>query len=130
MFTRTCLLLASALMLATLASGPAGAGFVTGRDLLASCSPHPADPVYRLKVAECRGYVIAVADSSECDRRNVEFKWNSAMNSSQRDLVETVVKWLHTHPAMLPFQADGLVAAALSEAYPCNDVTASGSGAP
>lgn len=130
MFTRTCLILASALVLATFAAGPAGAGFVTGRDLLASCSPQSHDPVYRLKVAECRGYVIAVADSSECSRRNIEFKWNSSLNSSQRDLVDTVITWLDAHPAMLSFQADGLVAAALSEAFPCNDVTASGDSTP
>ncbi|MFO1130850.1 MAG: Rap1a/Tai family immunity protein [Hyphomicrobiales bacterium] len=112
--------------LALLTSGPAQSGFLTGEELLHSCSPQPVDPVYRLKMAECRGYVVAVADTSDCSRQNSEFKWNSSTGASQRDLVVTVVDWLHAHPELLHFQADGLVAAALSETFPCNSVTASG----
>lgn len=114
--------------LAFTASPPAKAGYVTGQDLLSICSPQRADPVYRLKVAQCRGYVVAIADTADCSRKNIEFRWNSATNASQHQLVDTVVGWLEAHPALLTYQADGLVAAALADQYPCNAVTASGTG--
>ena len=128
MHARKHLLLAAFVAYALFTPDAAHAGMVTGKELLDSCSPAPADPVYRLKVAECRGYVVAIADSSDCSRNNLEFKWNSATNASQRDLVTTVVDWLKSHPATLGYQADGLVAAALSDSYPCEQKTASGAG--
>jgi len=120
------LLLAVLVAFALLTSAPARSGFLTGEDLLHSCSPPAVDPVYRLKVAECQGYVVAIADASDCSRSNLEFKWNSSTGASQGILVERVVDWLQAHPALLHYQADGLVAAALSESFPCNSVTASG----
>ena len=59
---------------------------------------------------------------------DLEFKWNSASGPSRGRLVKTVIDWLRTHPATLDYQADGLVAAALSDAYPCDQITASGQG--
>lgn len=100
-------------------AGIATAGFVTGADLRASCRPQKIDPVYRLKVAECRGYVIGVADSFDCDRPGIRPAWNSRATPSQEDLVNTVLAWLDAHPDKLGYQADGLVAAALSETFPC-----------
>lgn len=117
-------LIAASVALASLVPHAAVAGMVTGKELLGICHPVPVDPVFRLKVAECRGYVVAIADSSSCNRKNLEFKWNSASNPSQGELVNKVVDWLSTHPATLGYQADGLVAAALSDAYPCDQVTA------
>jgi hypothetical protein len=38
---------------------------------------------------------------------------------SQEELVNTVIRWLNAHPRQLHYQADGLIAAALSEAFPC-----------
>lgn len=120
------LLIAVLVAFALLSSAPAQSGFLTGEELLQSCSPAAIDPVYRLKVAECRGYVVAVADTTECSRKNLEFRWNSSTGASQREVVNTVVDWLRAHPALLHYQADGLVAAALSESFPCSSVTASG----
>ena len=122
------LLLAASVVLALLVPHAAVAGMVTGKELLDICHPLPVDPVFRLKVAECRGYVVAIADSSSCNHKNLEFKSNTANSKSQRELVDNVVAWLRTHPATLTYQADGLVAAALSDAYPCDPVTASGQG--
>lgn len=115
---------AALVALAILSTTPASAGFVTGHDLLDSCRPLAADPVYRLKLAECRGYVLAIADASECSRKNIEFRWDSATGTAQHGIVKTVVDWLRAHPAALDYKADGLVAAALSDAFPCDDITA------
>lgn len=124
MHTKTLLLIAALVALPSLFPLPAQAGYVSGQDLLDSCSPQPVDPVYRLKVAECRGYVVAIADASDCSRKNLDFKWDSRKNVSQREIVNDVIAWLKTHPEALHYQADGLVAAALSKTYPCNPVTA------
>lgn len=107
-------------------TGTAQAGFVSGRELLDICSPAPADPFYRLKVAECRGYVVAVADTADCSRKDAEFTWDSTANPSQRALVDKVIVWLRSHPGTLHFQANGLVAAALAESYPCGGRSGAG----
>ena len=104
-------LLASAVLILCSAS-PGQSGFVSGMDLLSFCAPSRADPVYRLKVAECRGYVIGVADTFDCT-------WQSRNEASQRELVDLVVAFLRQHPQHLRYEADGLIAAALSEKFPC-----------
>lgn len=114
---RAVLALAVALTLSS--TSQALSGFVSGRDLLDICSPQRADPVYRLKVAECRGYVIGIADSFDCFRQSSGFSWNGSKSTSQVALVNNVVEWLSAHPENLKLQADGLVAAALAEAHPC-----------
>lgn len=97
----------------------ARSGYLSGSDLLESCKPHLIDTVYRLKVAECRGYVIGVADTFDCSRAVLGVRWNSRTRASQEELVTTVIIWLNAHPRELHHQADGLIAAALSEAFPC-----------
>jgi hypothetical protein len=97
----------------------ARSGYLSGSDLMEACKPQVVDAVYRLKVAECRGYVIGVADTFDCSRAVLGVTWNSRTRVSQEDLVTTVVAWLNAHPGQLHYQADGLIAAALSEAFPC-----------
>lgn len=97
----------------------ARSGYLSGSDLLETCRPQAIDAVYRLKVAECRGYVIGVADTFDCSRAVIGVRWNSQRLVSQEELVRTVISWLNTHPRQLHYQADGLIAAALSEAFPC-----------
>jgi len=104
----------------TLAHG-VSAGFVSGHDLLSSCQPRTSDPVSRLKLAECRGYVVGIADSFNCGRAYLGFRWNNSTPATQRDLVTTVITWLMRNPDTLDFQANGLVAAALSDAHPCTE---------
>lgn len=95
------------------------AGFVSGSDLLESCAPSRADRGYRLKVAECRGYVIGVADTFDCKNQLLGFSWRNNMEASQQELVDVVIRWISRHPDILFYEADGLVAAALSEQFPC-----------
>ena len=97
----------------------ARSGYLSGSDLLESCKPRVIDAVYRLKVAECRGYVVGVADTFDCTRSVVGGRWNSRVVVSQEELVNIVIRWLNAHPRQLHYQADGLIAAALSEAFPC-----------
>lgn len=100
-------------------AGDGLAGFVSGMDLLAFCAPSRADPVYRLKVAECRGYVIGVADTFDCRTQLLGFTWQSRNGASQRELVDLVITFLRRNPQHLGYEADGLIAAALSEKFPC-----------
>jgi hypothetical protein len=108
-----------AAVVGVLSASDAVAGFVDGFDLLAMCSPAKVDPVYRLKVAECRGYVVGAADSFDCSRPSSGFAWDSTAPGTQRDLVNTVINWLRVHPDALHYQANSLVVAALSEKHPC-----------
>ena len=107
----------------TLACSSAHAGVLSGNDLLEICEPARVDPVYRLKISECTGYIIGVSDTFDCNNAALGFNWDSAKYRSQPDLIRSVVEWLHFHPNVLHYQASGLVASALSKQYPCsNDV--------
>ena len=128
MLTRRCTIAAFGVL--ALLSTDAVAGFVDGSDLLAMCSTPKIDPVYRLKVAECRGYVVGIADTFDCKRQSSGFTWNSAAPGTQRELVDAVINWLRAHPDTLPRQANGLVAAALSEAHPCADTSVTSNVSP
>lgn len=112
-------ILAACVAVSMISVTDAKSGYLSGSDLLDSCKPQAGDAVYRLKVAECRGYVIGVADTFDCSRAVVGVRWNSQTSVSQEDLVTTVIRWLNAHPRQLQNQADGLIAAALSEAFPC-----------
>lgn len=125
MLARMHLARAALVSLCLMFAGAAHAGFVSGADLLDACSPPRADPVYRLKVAECRGYVLGVADTFDCDNNVLGFTWNSSTRIGQREVVDVVVGWLSKHPDKMSYQASGLVAAALSESFSCKDITAS-----
>lgn len=110
----------AAALLGLLFSAAAGqAGVMSGQDLLEICEPAPIDPVYRLKVSECTGYIIGVSDTFDCRNKTLGFNWNSAAYRDQRKLVAAVVDWFHFHPNVLHYQASGLVASALAKEYPC-----------
>ena len=100
---------------------PSGAmaGYVNGWDLLEICKASPSSPLYRLKVAQCTGYVVGVSDTFDCTSKLHGFNWSSTTPDTQSDLVKVTVDWLNNHPNLLNHKSDGLVAAALSEAFPC-----------
>jgi len=102
-----------------LSLAPAQAGIMSGQDLIGICEPAKADPVYRLKLAECAGYIVGVADTFDCTNKALGFTWDSTKYNNQRKLVEGVLEWMHLHPNVLHYQASGLVASALSGSYPC-----------
>lgn len=98
---------------------PAQAGIMSGEDLIGICEPAKVDPVYRLKLAECAGYIVGVADTFDCTNKTLGFTWDSTKYNNQRKLISGVLEWLHLHPNVLHYQASGLVASALSGKYPC-----------
>jgi hypothetical protein len=110
-----------AAVLALALNHPVGAmaGYVNGWDLLEICKASPASPHYRLKVAQCMGYVVGVSDTFDCTSKLHGFNWSSTAPTTQSDLVKVTVDWLDGHPNLLNHKSDGLVAAALSEAFPC-----------
>ena len=110
---------AALLTLALLNADRAQAGFVSGWDLLEICKAHPDDAEQKLKLAECTGYVIGAADTFDCQDKLHGFTWNSAATVTQPELVQKVITWLNAHPETLTHEADGLIAAALHESYPC-----------
>ena len=95
------------------------AGYVSGWDLLELCKANPASPVYRLHVSQCIGYVVGVSDTFDCTSKLHGFNWSSTAPVAQSDLVNVTIAWLNSHPNLLGHKSDGLVAAALAEAYPC-----------
>ena len=99
--------------------GPVNAGIISGEDLLGICEPAKADPVYRLKLSECTGYIVGVADTFDCKNKTLGFTWDSSKYNNQQKLVAGVRAWMHLHPNVLNYQASGLVASALSGSYPC-----------
>lgn len=105
---------------ALLASSPASAGFVSGTQLVDICKADLQGAGNPLMSAECLGFVTGVADTFDCVEKLHGFTWNSKTDANQTQLVKTVVTWLEGHPNVLAYEADGLVAAALSEAYPCH----------
>jgi hypothetical protein len=116
---KTRYLLAAIVALALNCSGGAMAGYVNGWDLLEICKASPSSPLHRLKVAQCLGYVVGVSDTFDCTSKLHGFNWSNTTPSAQSDLVKVTVDWLNGHPHLLNHKSDGLVAAALSEAFPC-----------
>lgn len=64
--------------------------------------------------------MIGVADTFDCTNQLLGFAWRSDMSASERELVDVVIRWIHSHPNIPSYEADGLVAAALSETFPCH----------
>lgn len=113
------LVLAGLVSTAAVATPPATAGYVSGWDLLEVCKAGPGSPTWQMKAAECFGYVVGVADTFDCQDHLHGFTWNSTTKAPQQSVVKMVVDWLDHHPSTLQHESDGLVAAALHEAYPC-----------
>ncbi len=107
------------LALLLLPFAPAEAGYVTGSELSGLCRANIGGHGHVVEAAECMGYIVGVADTFDCVEQLHGFNWNSTQHVSQPQLVTTVLRWLDDHPRSLPYEADGLVGAALAEAYPC-----------
>ena len=101
-------------------SGGASAGYVTGSDLSMMCKANMGCAGSPVVAAECLGYVVGVADTFDCTEQLHGFNWNPKKNVSQMQLVHTVIRWLDSHPAALAYESDGLIGAALAEAFPCH----------
>lgn len=120
-FKRQCV--AAVLLFLSANYSASQAGVMSGEDLLGICKPSPIDPVSRLKISQCTGYIIGVSDTFDCMHKTLGFNWNAKRFNDQQELVATVVNWFRLHPNVLHYQASGLVASALSTGYPCLNST-------
>jgi len=112
-------LFATLVVLVALPAVPAQAGFVSGKDLQDICLADQQGSGSSLKAAECLGFVMGVADTFDCVEKHHGFNWDSSAKVNQQQMVKLVVTWLDLHQNALRYEADGLVAAALAEAFPC-----------
>ena len=105
-------------MLAAVAVSPpasAHTDFFTGDQLERVCSGGAVDHGW------CGGYVAAIASSFDCVNPMDEYRWNSDEDGiTVGQLVKVTQKFLGDHPEGLNRTARSLVAAALSQAFPCN----------
>ena len=106
-------LLASLAALALIAVPPeAGASFESGTTLLEKCGGGQAEK------AACRGYILAIADVLA---EGPHFGWRACApgDAPAAQVEKAVVRWLRNNPRILHYAADGLVAKALSDGFPC-----------
>ena len=116
---RKYVVLAAVLAASMLPASGASAGYLSGWDLLEICKSNPASPLYRQQVAQCMGYVIGISDTFSCSEKLHGFNWSNTTAVDQREVVKAAVDWLSSHPTLLDYKSDGLVAAALADTYPC-----------
>ena len=101
----------AALVLAAASPG-AGAGFESGTTLLEKCRGGSA------KKAACSGYILAIADVLA---EGPHFGWRACLPEGvpARQVEQAVMGWFGNNPQILHYEADGLIAKALSDAFPC-----------
>lgn len=100
-------------------------GFYTGAEVLQNCTD-PLKPIQirstqeLLDAGACAGFVGAISDAARCESAGVN-SYRAATPSDMNLLQVAVVveKWLDEHPSDLHMAGSGLVARALSEAWPC-----------
>jgi hypothetical protein len=97
----------------------AGIKFISGAQLQGYCVTEKSDPLYYQRATQCQFYILGVADSFACDAPMKSFGWLAKEEFTVGQLQQVVTKWLNDHPAELHLSANSLVAAALSEAFPC-----------
>jgi hypothetical protein len=108
------------LLLASLAT-EAKAAFKDGNKLYSECT---SSPDY---VLVCMGYVQGVVDAGdqeafllEADGRTIAgFRWCASDRANTKQAVDIVVRYLRDNPQRRHLVAAGLVAEALSQAWPC-----------
>ena len=106
-------MLAALAPLALIALSPAaGAGFESGTTLLEKCGGGEAEK------AACSGYILAIADVLA---EGPHFGWRACAPEGvpAGQVEKAVVRWLGKNSLILHYEADGLVAKALSDAFPC-----------
>ncbi len=68
----------------------------------------------------CLGFIMGVADSFSCEEPIMSgFRWQPIEDGNAEQFRKVVVKFLNEHPEHLHLRSGSLVAAALSEAFPC-----------
>ncbi len=92
---------------------PATGAFMDGDKLLAKCNEDPGEGL-----AVCVGYVAGIADVLLTDSVRGRRACMS-LSVMTEQMVDAVRRWLEAHPDDRRYAANGLVAEALSAAFPC-----------
>jgi hypothetical protein len=94
-------------------SEPAG---VTGADLQSDCGGANTSMGFNY----CLGFIVGIASSFNCERPSMDdLRWKPSEGLNAAQLRKVFVHWLENHPQYLHLRREYLVAAALSEAFPC-----------
>ncbi len=94
-------------------TAPATGAFMDGDRLLAKCNEDPGEGL-----AVCVGYVAGIADVLLMDSVRGRRACMS-LSVMTEQMVDAVRRWLEAHPDDRRYAANGLVAEALSTAFPC-----------
>ena len=94
-------------------TAPATGAFMDGDKLLAKCNEDPGEGL-----AVCVGYVAGIADVLLTDSVRGRRACMS-LSVMTEQMVDAVRRWLEAHPDDRRYAANGLVAVALSTAFPC-----------
>ena len=97
-----------------LCASPAFGGFEDGNKLLSKCE---GDPVLR---ENCYGYIIGISDTMAGNAIN-GFRACFPIGVSKVQIFAVTTTYLKDHPENRGYGAAGLVAAALADAFPCQD---------
>ena len=94
-------------------TAPATGAFMDGDRLLAKCNKDPGEGL-----AVCVGYVVGIADVLLVDSVSGHRACMS-LSVMTEQAVDAVSRWLEAHPDDRRYADNGLVAEALSTAFPC-----------
>ena len=108
------LLIASCLSMLA-GSATAGVSFGNASKLLEDCSSM-TDPV---PYTHCLGYITGVADALAYGAQIGSFKVCIPAETSEGEVQDVAISWLKDHPKAGDYSAVTVVAAALSQAFPC-----------
>ena len=103
-------------------ASPASAGFVDGNKLYKKCSvKNDSSAVFYMEDAFCAAYINGVIDAIDGKSRGSSggFFFCMPNNVSSKQAQDVVKNWLTNNPAERHYNAASLVAAALSESFPC-----------
>ena len=96
-------------------SHPAWAGFKTGNDLYNDCGNQRSSAWMG-----CYGYVVAIADAFQAGNKINGYSACLSPAVEAGQLIDVVVNYLRLKPADRHYDATGLVAHAMSDAFPCS----------
>jgi hypothetical protein len=105
------------LVLGVAISTPASAGFISGNELLQSCTSGGKNAEDYQNRAECRGYVQGVADELSATQKKFRECMDAKSGVTAGQTVDVVVKYLQDNPAKRNFTAASLATVALMEAF-------------
>jgi Ssp1 endopeptidase immunity protein Rap1a len=100
------------------AQDPTMHGYIMGNRLLASCTS-----VVQRDNALCIGYVIGVSDAMQAAQATggALFGWQACLppSTTAEQVTTGAVRFMIAHPEAQQSSASGLIAKALSDAFPC-----------